>query len=81
VDEVGWLDRADEAADSDLLLKGGEQGAHLVLYAAQPQHHEIVSHGPFIADSMEDIRQWYADYRAGKMGHISEVSAEQQIAY
>ncbi len=80
-DQVGWLDRGDPGADSDLRLSGGEEGAHLVLYSAQPQHHEIVSHGPFIADSMEDIRQWYADYRAGKMEHISEVSAEQQIVY
>lgn len=81
VDEVGWLDRSDTAEDSKLKLTGGDQGAHLVLYAAQPQHHEIVSHGPFIADSMEDIKQLYADYRAGKMNHISEVGPEQQLVY
>ena len=75
-DQVGWLDRG-EAGGSQLKLSAGESGVHLVLYAAQPQHHEIVSHGPFIADSMDAIRRLYADYRAGKMGHISEV-AEQQ---
>jgi len=78
VDQVGWLDRGETAEDSELTLIGGDNGAHLVLYAAQPQHHEIVSHGPFIADSMDDIRQLYADYRAGKMGHISEVAEGQQ---
>jgi quercetin 2,3-dioxygenase len=81
VDQVGWLDRSDTAEDSELRLNGGDNGAHLVLYAALPQHHEIVSHGPFIADSMDDIRHLYADYRAGKMGHISEVAAELQISY
>ena len=81
VDQVGWLDRSDKAENSKVTLTGGKEGAHLVLYAAQPQHHEIVSHGPFIADSMDDIRQLYADFRAGKMEHISEVSAEQQISY
>ena len=78
VDEVGWLDRADTPGNSQLTLIGGDQGARLVLYAAQPQHHEIVSYGPFIADSMDDIRRLYAQYRAGKMDHINEVSAEQQ---
>ena len=80
-DEAGWLDRSDVAGDSRLSLKAGVDGARLVLYAAQPQRHEIVSHGPFIADSMEDIKQLYADYRAGKMMHIMEVSAEQQFVY
>ena len=81
VDEVGWLDRSDHTGDSDLSLTARDRGVHLVVYAAQPQHHEIVSHGPFIADSMDEIRRLYADFRAGKMEHISEVSAEQQISY
>ena len=81
VDQVGWLDRADRPGVSELTLTGGDQGARLVLYAAQPQHHEIVSYGPFIADSMDDIRQLYSQYRAGKMEHINEVAAEQQISY
>ena len=80
-DEVGWLDRAETAGDSRVTLRAGKHGAHLVLYAAEPQHHEIVSYGPFIADSMDDIRQLYADYRAGKMEHINEVSPEQQFSY
>lgn len=80
-DQVGWLDRSDRAEPSKLKLTAADMGAHLVLYSAQPQHHKIASHGPFIADSMEDIRQLYADFRAGKMKHISEVSAEQQISY
>lgn len=80
-DQVGWFDRSDTAEDSEMQLTAGAHGAHFVLYSAQPQHHEIVSHGPFIADSMDDIRQLYADFRSGKMEHISEVPAEQQIMY
>lgn len=80
-EQVGWLERADQAGTSQVEFHAGENGAQLVLYSAQPQHHEIVSHGPFIADSMDDIRQLYTDYRAGKMGHISEVPAEQQMSY
>jgi redox-sensitive bicupin YhaK (pirin superfamily) len=80
-DHVGWLDRSDLPEDSQLDVTAGDGGAHFVLYAARPQHHEIVSHGPFIADSMDDIRQLYAEYRAGKMRHITEVPSEQKLVY
>lgn len=81
LDQVAWLDRSEVSGESSLTLTGGEYGARLVLYAAEPQHHEIVSHGPFIADSMDDIKQLYARFRAGKMEHINEVPAEQQMVY
>lgn len=80
-DQVGWLDRTEHSGDSQLVLAGGDHGARVVLYAAQPQHHEIVSHGPFIADSMEEIRALYSEYRAGKIGHIAEVPSERQLVY
>jgi len=77
-DQVGWFEHSDES-DSTLLLQGGNEGARFVLYAAEPQKHAIVSHGPFIADSMEEIRNLYADYREGKIQHINDVSEEQRI--
>ena len=80
-DEVGWLDRSDLPGESELEITAGKDGARLVIYAAEPQHHEIVSHGPFIADTMEDIRQLYADYRSGRMGHIHDVPEAQQFSY
>jgi quercetin 2,3-dioxygenase len=80
-DEVGWLDRTELPGESNLEITAGRSGAYFVLYAALPQRHEIVSHGPFIADSMDDIRKLYSDYHAGKMEHITDVPAEQQLAY
>lgn len=80
-DDVGWLDLHSEMTNSDLILQAGAQGARLVLYAGEPQRHEIVSHGPFIADSMEEIKQLYADFRKGKMGHITNVPDEQKLFY
>lgn len=80
-DQVGWLDRTDTSGDSELQITAGAEGARLVLYAAQPQRHEIVAHGPFIADSMDDISQLYADYRSGRMGHIHDVPKEHQFVY
>jgi quercetin 2,3-dioxygenase len=80
-DQVAWLDRSDVPAESELEITSGTEGARLVLYAAQPQHHEIVSHGPFIADSMDDIRRLYSEYRSGRMGHIHDVPKEHQFVY
>jgi quercetin 2,3-dioxygenase len=80
-DHVAWLNRTDVPDEGELEVKAGEEGARLVLYAAEPQHHEIVSHGPFIADSMDDIRKLYSDYRSGRMGHIHDIPKEHQFVY
>jgi redox-sensitive bicupin YhaK (pirin superfamily) len=77
-DQVGWFDRSDESM-CNLTLQAGDDGARLVLYSAEPQQHQIVSHGPFIADSMDEIRNLYANYRQGKIGHIADVSESQKI--
>ncbi len=78
-DEVGWLNISSDNKESDLRLSAREQGVRFVLYAAQPTGEPIVSHGPFIADSSEDIVRLYKDYREGKMKHISTVEAAQRI--
>jgi hypothetical protein len=76
--QVAWLDRSDNST-STLQLQAGDEGARLVMYSAEPQQHEIVSHGPFIADDMDEIRNLYADYRQGKIQHINDVSESQRI--
>src|SRR5690606_7477125 len=76
---VGWLDRSSTSDLSQVNLRSEEGGARFVIYAALPTGDEIVTHGPFVADTPEDIRQLYADYRAGKMQHITEVDAAQKI--
>jgi redox-sensitive bicupin YhaK (pirin superfamily) len=73
-DQVGWLDRVSDGVQSDLQLIGGQSGARLILYAAQPQGEEIVSHGPFIGNTEEDIRRLYKEFREGKMQHIHTLS-------
>ncbi|WOK09275.1 pirin-like C-terminal cupin domain-containing protein [Imperialibacter roseus] len=79
--QVGWLDRFSEEGTSQLRLEAGETGARVILYAGQPQNDEIVSHGPFIADTQEDIRRLYREYRNGEMNHISMVEEEQKMAW
>jgi redox-sensitive bicupin YhaK (pirin superfamily) len=76
-DQVAWVDYGHP--DSELRLDAGPEGARLVLYSAEPQKHAIVSHGPFIADSMDEIKQLYADFRHGKFEHINNVAESQQV--
>jgi len=81
MNQVGWLDKYQEHADSELKLTAGESGARLVLYSAQPTGDPIVSHGPFIGNTQEDIMRLYSEYRQGKMKFITDVDESQLIYY
>jgi redox-sensitive bicupin YhaK (pirin superfamily) len=73
--QVGWLDRPDGGGSSSVLrMIAGTDGARLVLYAGQPQGDPIVSHGPFIGDSKDDIVRLYNTYRAGGFERLSELA-------
>lgn len=78
-DQVGWLNIFGDDAQSELKLTADEEGVRVVLYAGKPTGENIVSHGPFIADSSEDIIRLYQEYRQGKMKHISTAAETQRI--
>jgi len=80
-DQVGWLDIFNNDSLSDLKLKAGENGVRFVLYAGKPIGDSIVSHGPFIGGSNEDILRLYNEYRQGKMEHISSVDEKQRVVF
>jgi len=72
-DQMGWLAKTTEDSEAAVLLKGGPEGARLVLYSAPPQHESIASYGPFIGNRQQDIIRLYNEYHQGKMKHISTV--------
>jgi hypothetical protein len=78
-DQVGWLDLSREDALSELELTAMQEGVRLVLYAGRPTGDRIVSHGPFIAGSSEEIARLYSEYRQGKMKPIKSVEESQKI--
>lgn len=80
-DQVGWINRLQQTGSSSLSLTSGNEAVRLVLYAGQPQGDAIISHGPFIADSSEDIARLYKEFRQGKMKHISDAKDEQRIKW
>ena len=80
-DQVGWLDLSESNSLSELKFNAGEQGVRFVVYSAKPQGEEIVSYGPFIADTPKEIQELYQKYSSGKMQHISTAPASQRITY
>lgn len=75
--QVGWLDRPEGDGLSMLRMVAGPGGARLVLYAGQPQGDRIVSHGPFIGDSQDDIVRLFSEYRAGQFVRLRQLAHEQ----
>ena len=73
--QVGWLDRPHGEGVSVVCLTAQEGGARLVLYAGQAQDTPIVSHGPFIGDTVDDITRSYQEYRRGRFPRMSEIAA------
>ena len=75
--QVGWLDRSTDVGTSVLHVVAGKSGARLVLYAGQPQGDPIVSYGPFIGDSKQDIARLFAEYQSGRFPRLSELKKQQ----
>jgi quercetin 2,3-dioxygenase len=82
--QAGWLDRPDTRAEREesslLRLAATKEGARMVLYAGQPQHDPIVSHGPFIGDTREDIVRLYNEYREGRFERMSTLARAARTA-
>jgi redox-sensitive bicupin YhaK (pirin superfamily) len=79
--QVGWLDLFNNTDQSDLILTTGDEAVRFVLYAGKPTGDNIVSYGPFVADTNEDIHRLYQEYRQGKMKHISTVPKSQRLLW
>src|SRR2546423_12791849 len=77
--QVGWLNRSTDVGTSVLRVVAGESGARLVLYAGQPQGDPIVSYGPFIGDSKQDIARLFAEYQSGRFPRLSELKKQQAL--
>ena len=77
--QVAWLDRPTDGGSSQIRFKGGEYGARFVFYAGEPQGAPIISHGPFIGNTHEDIVRLYQEYRMGNMGHVHDLPENQVV--
>jgi len=77
--QSGWLNKTTEPGDSELSFYALEAGTRFVLYAARPHGVPVVAHGPFVADTVEDISRLYKEYRQGAMPHLDDLPEYQRI--
>jgi len=49
-----------------LPLRGGEQGARLIVVAGRPLREPVVRHGPFVMNTREQLMQAFIDYEQGR---------------
>lgn len=80
-DKAGWLDLSNESGDSKIVFNTEDQSARFILYAAEPHYAPIISYGPFIGDTQDDIRRLYREYRAGQMPHVNDLPSEKRVKY
>lgn len=63
--QVAWLDLSGKKGESSILIEAKED-SHLILWAGEPVREPVVARGPFVMNSMEEIRQAYEDFYEGK---------------
>jgi hypothetical protein len=63
--QVLWLSREEREGTSEIAVQA-DSALHAVLWAGPPVQEPVVSYGPFVMNTEEEIRQAYADYQAGK---------------
>ena len=59
-----WLGSADEA-DKSFIQVHANENLRVILFAGPPLKEPIAAQGPFVMNTMEEIRQAYEDYRNG----------------
>ena len=80
-EQAGWLEKITENGESELQFEALVNDTHFVMYAGQPHNVPVVHHGPFVADTMEDIAQMYRDFRQGKFPHLNDLPSGQKTSY
>ena len=79
--EVGGLNVSEKSDLDEIKIKGLSEYSRFVLYSGKPTKDNIVSYGPFIADTNEQIVELYKKYKNGELPHISTVNESQKVVY
>jgi redox-sensitive bicupin YhaK (pirin superfamily) len=64
--QVGWLDRHEDAGEGALRVSNPSAGlARVLFYSGERQEVPLVSYGPFIGDTQQDIVRSFERYQTG----------------
>jgi redox-sensitive bicupin YhaK (pirin superfamily) len=69
-EEVKSAQVAEFNIDGNLLEFSADGEAEIVVFGGLPIQQKVVSYGPFVMNSFEDIQRAIADYETGKMGQL-----------
>ncbi|MCA0969024.1 pirin family protein [Halobacillus litoralis] len=67
-----YEDGGNAEALSDLTLSSSHRRTKLLVYSGEPIREEIVPYGPFVMNSMDEIKQAFRDFHDGKFGPPAE---------
>ena len=68
--DVAWLTRGGSGEASEVAIRAKDKPLRALLHAGRPLHEAVVARGPFVMNTEAEIKQAYADYRAGRFGPI-----------
>ncbi len=71
--QLAWLEHGDAHSPAVLRLTAGADGARAVLYAGERQNVPIVTKGPFVGETREDLFRVSRDWALGRMPRLSEL--------
>ena len=63
--QVVWFDPVDSDAVSEIAI-AAEERTHAILWAGIPIREPVVARGPFVMNTMDEIRQAYLDFQSGR---------------
>ena len=66
--DIAWLTRGSDASPSEVVITAGSEALRALLIGGRPLKEPVVARGPFVMTSEAEIREAYADYRAGRFG-------------
>jgi hypothetical protein len=71
---AGETDLAIFDRSGDRITVEASEDATLLVLSGEPINEPVVSYGPFVMNTQEEIRQAIRDYQSGRMGHVSSPS-------
>lgn len=79
--ETAWLDRHYDDGETEISFQTNDNSARFILYAGKPHNVPIISHGPFIGDTREDIVRRYHEYNKHQMPHLNDLDESRKIVH
>jgi quercetin 2,3-dioxygenase len=64
--QLAWLTRSDGQGSSEITLAAEDTASRVLVFAGRPLREPVAFGGPFVMNTQAEIRQAFADYRAGR---------------